>query len=258
MNGINVLSCFDGMSCAQIALERAGIKVNNYYASEVDKYAIKVTQNNYPETNQIGDICTVPTYRSLKHMDLLIGGSPCQDVSFLGKQAGLDGTRSGLFSEFVRLKNGLNPKWFILENTRMSKDNQDIISSSMKCNPVSINSDLFVCQNRPRLYWTNIPIATLPERPDWNEKYYQWRRTYYRANKSGVCPTLTANMGTGGHNIPLHSEDKADKLSINELEALQGIPKGYTDGVSKSQAAKMIGNSFTVDVIAHILKGMEL
>jgi DNA-cytosine methyltransferase len=132
MNGINVLSCFDGMSCAQIALERTGIKVNNYYASEVDKYAIKVTQENYPNTIQVGDITEV-TRGVLPCIDLLIGGSPCQGFSFAGKQLNFDDPRSKLFFEFVRLKNELNPEYFLLENVRMKKEYQDVISEALRC-----------------------------------------------------------------------------------------------------------------------------
>lgn len=266
---MNVLSCFDGMSCAQIALERAGIEVDRYYASEVDKWAIKVTQANYPNTIPMGDISKLGVlyplnngypfggYERFLHVcdiDLLIGGSPCQGFSFAGKQLNFDDPRSKLFFEFVRLKNELQPKWFLLENVRMKQEHQDVISEALGVKPVAINSDLFVCQNRPRLYWTNIPIAPLPQRPDWDEQYYQWRRNHFRTNKSGVCPTLTANMGTGGHNVPLHSMDLKDKLTPEECELLQSIPGGYTEGVSNTQRYKMIGNGFTVDVIVHLLE----
>ena len=124
---------------------------------------------------------------------------------------------------------------------------------------VKINSDRFVPQNRPRIYWTNIPIAKLPKRPDWSRKYYQFRRTYFRENKSGVCPCLTANMGTGGHNVPLKSMDLNDKLTPKECCLLQGFPYRYTEveGISNTQRYKMIGNSFTINVIAHILRGMK-
>ena len=135
----------------------------------------------------------------------------------------------------------------------MKKESEDVITKYLGVGPVEINSDLFVGQNRPRMYWTNIDIVNLPERPDWDQKYYQWRRTYFRENKSGVCPCLTANMGTGGHNVPLHSKDLKDKLSPVECERLQTIPDNYTEGVSNTQRYKMIGNGYTVDVIAHIL-----
>ena len=118
--GINVLSLFDGISCGQIALERAGVKVDKYYASEIDKYAIKVTQYNYPNTIQLGDITKIKA-KDLPKIDLLCGGSPCQGFSFAGKQLNFDDPRSKLFFEFVRLKNELQPKYFLLENVKMKK-----------------------------------------------------------------------------------------------------------------------------------------
>lgn len=154
---MNVLSCFDGMSCGQLALHRAGIKVNNYFASEIDKYAIKVTQANFPSTKQLGDIQKV-TKAQTGQIDLLIGGSPCQGFSFAGKQLNFDDPRSKLFFEFVRLKEELKPSYFLLENVRMKKESQDIISKCMGCQPVLINSGLVSAQNRQRLYWTNIPF----------------------------------------------------------------------------------------------------
>lgn len=161
-DGINVLSLFDGISCGQVALERAGIKVNKYFASEIDKYAIKVTQSNYPNTIQIGDVTKVKGV-DLPKIDLLIGGSPCQGFSFAGKQLNFDDPRSKLFFEFVRLKNELKPKYFLLENVKMKKEYQDIISKYMGCEPIVINSALVSAQNRVRLFWTNIPGIEQPE-----------------------------------------------------------------------------------------------
>jgi len=159
---INVLSLFDGISCGRIALERAGIKVNNYFASEIDKHAIKVTQANYPNTKQLGDVRNV-TAEKLPKIDLLIGGSPCQGFSFAGKQLNFDDPRSKLFFEFVRLKNELQPKYFLLENVKMKKVYQDIISSYLGVEPIMINSNLVSAQNRVRYYWTNIPVKGLPK-----------------------------------------------------------------------------------------------
>lgn len=161
MDGINVLSLFDGMSCGRIALERAGIKVNNYYASEIDKYAIQVAKHNYPNMQHIGDVTQVKSTQ-LPKIDLCIGGSPCQGFSFAGKQLNFDDPRSKLFFEFVRLKNELNPKYFLLENVKMKKEYQDIISSYLGVEPIMINSNLVSAQNRVRYYWTNIPIKGLP------------------------------------------------------------------------------------------------
>ena len=156
----NVLSIFDGMSCGQIALERAGIKVDNYFASEIDKHAIKVTQHNYPDTIQIGDVTKVFA-KDLPKIDLLIGGSPCQGFSFAGKQLNFDDPRSKLFFEFVRLLEETKPKYFLLENVKMKKEYQDIISEQLGVKPIMINSSLVSAQSRERLYWTNIPITEL-------------------------------------------------------------------------------------------------
>ena len=160
---MNVLSLFDGMSCGQIALNRAGIKYDAYFASEVDKYAIKVAQANYPDTVQIGDVTQVDHTRlPFGGIDLLMGGSPCQGFSFAGKQLNFDDPRSKLFFEFVRLKDELKPKYFLMENVPMKQESQDIISEYLGVKPVMINSSLFSAQNRKRLYWTNIPFDTMP------------------------------------------------------------------------------------------------
>ena len=160
---MNVLSLFDGMSCGQIALNRAGIKYDAYFASEVDKYAIKVAQANYPNTVQIGDVTQVDHTRlPFGGIDLLMGGSPCQGFSFAGKQLNFDDPRSKLFFEFVRLKDDLKPKYFLMENVPMKQESQDIISEYLGVKPVMINSSLFSAQNRKRLYWTNIPFDTMP------------------------------------------------------------------------------------------------
>jgi DNA (cytosine-5)-methyltransferase 3A len=160
-----VLSCFDGISCSQVALRKLGIKVSTYYASEVDKHAIKITQSNFPFTVQLGDIRKVHVN---DHIDILLGGPPCQDVSLAGKGKGLiDGERSSLFFEFVRVlreAKAINPDLkFLVENTRMKQEYVDIISEILGVEPVLINSKVFSAQNRARLYWTNFDIPELPE-----------------------------------------------------------------------------------------------
>jgi DNA-cytosine methyltransferase len=165
---MNVLSLFDGMSCGQIALEKAGVKVDKYFASEIDKHAIKVTQSNYPNTIQLGPVEFVTKEMINNEIDLLIGGSPCQGFSFAGKQLNFNDSRSRLFFEFVRLLKNLKPKYFMLENVKMKKEYQDIISKYLSCEPIEINSNLVSAQNRKRLYWTNIPNITQPE----NKKIY--------------------------------------------------------------------------------------
>ena len=152
---MNVLSLFDGCSGGQQALERAGIKYNKYYASEIDKYAIQVTQHNFPDKIQIGDVTKVKA-ADLPQIDLVIGGSPCQGFSFAGKGLNFDDERSKLFFEFVRLKEELQPTYFMLENVRMTYEHELVISMYMGVEPIEINSALLSAQNRVRLYWTNI------------------------------------------------------------------------------------------------------
>jgi DNA-cytosine methyltransferase len=158
---INVLSLFDGISCGQIALERQGFEIENYFASEIDKYAIQITMANYPNTKQLGDVKKV-TADQLPKIDLLIGGSPCQGFSFAGAGLNFEDERSKLFFEFVRLKNELKPKYFLLENVKMKQEFQDIISEQLGVKPILINSSLVSAQNRERLYWTNIPVIGQP------------------------------------------------------------------------------------------------
>jgi DNA-cytosine methyltransferase len=158
---INVLSLFDGISCGQIALERQGFEIENYFASEIDKYAMQITMANYPNTKQLGDVRNV-TAEKLPNIHLLIGGSPCQGFSFAGAGLNFEDERSKLFFEFVRLKNELKPKYFLLENVKMKQEFQDIISEQLGVKPIMINSSLVSAQNRERLYWTNIPVIGQP------------------------------------------------------------------------------------------------
>jgi DNA (cytosine-5)-methyltransferase 3A len=265
---MKVLSLFDGIAGARQALKELNIDCE-YYASEIDKYAMQVASANHPDILQIGDIKNIfyahndLTFANEKgfnycqdvNFTLLIGGFPCQSFSIAGNRKGLDDERGQLFFEALRILNEVKPKYFLFENVAsMSKSNQDFISEKLGVQPVMINSDRFLQQNRERLYWTNIKIDELPKRPNWKGQYYQWRRTYFRENKSGVCPTLTANMGSGGHNVPLKSKNLKDKLSVREVCKLQGFPDGYCDLVSKTQGYKALGNSFTIPVIKHIIK----
>ena len=159
---MNVLSLFDGMSCTQIALQKLGITPTKYFASEIDQYAMKVTQTNFPYTIQLGDVTKVNA-DDLPEIDLLIGGSPCQGFSFAGKRLNFDDPRSKLFFEYVRLLKALKPKYFLLENVRMKQESQDVISEQLGVQPIVLNSNLVSAQNRHRLYWTNIPVDGLPE-----------------------------------------------------------------------------------------------
>jgi DNA-cytosine methyltransferase len=161
---MNVLSLFDGMSCGQIALNKLGIDYDKYFACEIDKYAMQVTQHNFPDTVQLGDVqfVTKETFGNHK-IDLVVGGSPCQGFSFAGKMLNFDDPRSKLFFEYVRLVKELKPKYFLLENVKMKKESQDIISKYMGVEPIEINSSLVSAQTRKRLYWTNIPNVSQPE-----------------------------------------------------------------------------------------------
>lgn len=285
---INVLSLFDGMSCGQIALNKVGIKYDNYYASEIDKDAIKVTMKNYPNTIQLGDITKI-NGSDLPQIDLLIGGSPCQGFSFAGKQLNFEDERSKLFFEFVRLLKECKPKYFLLENVNMKKEYQDIISEYLGVKPFDINSECLSAQNRRRLYWTNISNITQPNNKgillkdifENNTNEIIYKEPYYKKvlNKSflgyvgnqpkqatkvfsinGKSVCLTALGGgqggkTGLYEIP--NTNSCRKLTPTECEKLQTVPLNYTFGVSNNQRYKMLGNGWTVDVIAHIFKGLK-
>jgi DNA (cytosine-5)-methyltransferase 3A len=153
---MNVVSYFDGGSCGQIALDRLGVKVDNYFAYEIKPHAIKLTQTNYPNTIQMGSVVGADLSK-LPKTDLLIGGSPCQSFSIAGSRTGFNG-KSGLFWEFVKAKETLKPKYFFLENVKMKKEWEQVITNALGVEPVFINSKIFTAQNRPRLYWTNIPF----------------------------------------------------------------------------------------------------
>jgi DNA (cytosine-5)-methyltransferase 3A len=279
--GINVLSLFDGMSCGQIALERVGIKVNNYYASEIDKYGIKITMNNYPNTKQLGDIIELKT-NELPKIDLLIGGSPCQSFSSVGNGAGFEG-KSGLFWEYVRVLKECSPKYFLLENVVMKKEWENIITEALGVKPIKINSRIVSAQNRPRLYWTNIP--NIKESID-NKKVIEYRKQWFNKidvvpfvdrklinwetvncffnpyNKSILkekTPTLTAtgNRQTTSASIIYNNEGVYEMANSNYWESLQTLPNNYTLGFSENIRKNAIGNGWTVDVIAHIFKGLK-
>ena len=160
---MNVLSLFDGMSCGQIALKKLGAKVDNYYASEIDKYAISIAEKNFPNTVHLGDVTKITSVPYNVKIDLLIGGSPCQGFSKSGNRLNFDDPRSKLFFEFVRILKLVKPKYFMLENVVMNKESRDIISKYLGVEPIEINSNLVSAQSRRRLYWTNIPNVTIPE-----------------------------------------------------------------------------------------------
>ena len=359
---MNVLSLFDGMSCGMIALDRLGIKVDNYYASEIDKYAIQVSQANYPDIIQVGDI-TKLDLSTLPKIDLVMGGSPCQGFSFAGKQLAFDDPRSALFFEFHKAISYLQPKYFLLENVRMKKEYLDIISEYMGVEPIFINSSLVSAQSRQRYYWTNIPNVEQPkergivlrdiledqpsENPvkqtkrnarhlkqlddkslcmtasmykgagnngmtlvpqklvddtsDLPEKSQTIKSQYYKSSKANFERSGTFHAtgipqklvdvraaayrgrynedGSISQKLELRKDDKSNamtasynhkinfltkdevywrKLTPLEAERLQTVPDNYTNHVSNTQRYKMLGNGWTIEVITHILKNMEI
>ena len=309
---MKVVSLFDGISAGYEALTRAGFKVDEYYAYEIDKYAIKVSHYNHPDIIHMGSVVDAP-FKQYKGADLLIGGSPCQDLSLCGKRAGLDGERSGLFFEFVRALKEIQPKFFLFENTPMDKKNKDIISEYLGCEPVEIDASLVSAQQRKRLYWTNIPIGEIEDRQIFLEDIVEddalvdrrkahaviasigrtTHREYFRKNQGQlvwkavefsniyggwgekkprvhVDKSVTIRTSAGGGHIPsLLVNDKeftiedikkcTRKVTPLECERLMTFPDGYTDvcgEISNTQRYKMLGNSWVVDVIVEILKGI--
>lgn len=280
--GINVLSLFDGISCGQVALERAGIKVNNYFASEIDKHAIKVTQANYPDTIQLGDVTKVKG-AELPKIDLLIGGSPCQGFSFAGKQLNFDDPRSKLFFEFVRLIKEVKPKYWLLENVVMKQEYQDIISKHLGVEPVKLNSALTSAQNRVRLYWANFEITEPSDKKlvigdlvgveveNRYDKPIVLRNIYPKKGQNGniysiegKSKTLSAGVGITGNGIGSSNSPKIDwdneqgwrRLTARECEMLQNLPNGYCKEISDTQAYKACGNGWEVGMITHIFNQM--
>jgi site-specific DNA-cytosine methylase len=290
---VNVFSGFDGMSCGQLALKKAGFKVKNYYASEIEKASIEVTQYNFPGTIQLGDICKIDASK-LPKFKLAMAGSPCQDLSgILGEDGeGLDGNKSRLFFEFVRILKEAKPEYFLLENVEMKKEYEDIISGILGVKPVRINSNLFAPQNRPRLYWTNIeipplpteecnfalvdimePIEDIPAKEFYNVDFtyhqtgsvaatlhfnhsYQMTKRCYRDTAKSPCLTVISG---GGHEKKIMQDFRPRKMSPLEYERAQTVPDNYTNvnGMIPNKRRSMLGNGWTVDVIAHILSGMK-
>ena len=294
---MNVLSLFDGLSCGQLALQRAGVEVENYFASEIDKHAISVTQHHFPNTVQLGSVVGLDTSR-LPKIDLLIGGSPCQSFSRSGDNTGFDG-KSGLFWEYVRILNEVKPTYFLLENVVMKKEWEKIITDAIGTEPVMIDSKFFSAQKRQRLYWTNISVdKNIQDRNinilyiltpagdekiindhlvvlDINDCIFKIRngtKTGYLYAKNGDCVNLEVpksktrrgrvsngktNTLNTACNYGVVVNGNLRELNITEYERLQTLPDGYTSLVSLNQRKNMIGNGWTVDVIAHIFKNME-
>jgi len=276
----NIVSLFDGISCLQIALNRLGIHYENYYASEIDKPCITITQKNYPSTIQLGNICDLTKADLPSDIDLLVGGSPCQGFSLMGKQLNFTDNRSKLFFEYVRILKEVKPKYFILENVKMRQDIQDAISDILGVKPIEINSALFSGQNRRRLYWTNIPkvVEKLTQLSGQHSiitgKSLLTDQTYEIATvrkgnprqiakpATNKLPCLTASYYKGinadgrpgkAKSFGDYERGKIEMLSPVECERMQTVPEGYTEGVAKTHRYTMLGNGFTVDVIVFLL-----
>jgi DNA (cytosine-5)-methyltransferase 3A len=284
--GLNVLSLFDGMSCGQLALQKAGIKVNQYFASEIKPHAIKVTQHNFPNTIQLGSVLDVKA-SDLPKIDLLIGGSPCQDFSSANKEKlGLQGEKSGLFYEYLRLLKECEPKYFLLENVAMDDYSYAAISEMLGTYPTNINSELVSGQLRQRSYWTNIG----PESFDLFGNRYSMipqprnkKIKFQDLLENGYTDRLKARCILESESRPLVSKDKLFRrynelgfinivfdnpeckyneniriLTQTELERLQTVPEGYTSILKRNDAACLLGDGWTVDIIAHIFSFIEV
>lgn len=289
---MKVLSLFDGISCGMVALERAGIPVERYVAYEIDENAIKVSKHNYPQIENCGDVTTAD-FTQYNGFDLLIGGSPCQDFSTLNRtRDGLDGQKSHLFWEFVRALKEAKPKYFLLENNvSMSKEAKETITNVLGVSPIKINSSLVSGQMRNRLYWTNIPNIGQPidqkidlrnlisQNPfyneislvDWTTKKVEGIKEKYGFIPYVFCPyneteitdkhyclTAQGNSQTKSSTNLLYKDGKFYMFNADFWEILQTLPLGYTRCLGKENWRKtVIGNGWTVDVIAHILKGLR-
>lgn len=300
MDGLNVLSLFDGISCGQIALDRIGYKVNKYFASEIKKPAIKCTDYNYPNTIQLGDVrnthyeknCIIvnngysQTMFNVDTIHLFFAGSPCKGISRLNKnQTGLEHDESRLFYEAVRILREVqtdNPNvYFLFENTHGNREAVEIITETLGVNPISINSRLVSAQNRPRYYWTNIPDVTQPidkgittkDVFDFSGDVVDKHRVKWLENESGrksvkmgytkINPypksgCLTASGHKKWNENYLFKDGTYYYLSQTELEKLQTLPIGYTSMLNYDEAYDCIGDGWTVDVIAHILKNIVI
>lgn len=292
-NGINVLSLFDGISCGMVALERAGIKVNKYFALEIDKYAIKISQKNYPDITHLGDVYNID-YSSLPKIDLVIGGSPCTYWSICKQNREITSEGKGfeLFMQYVKAIKKTNPKYFLYENNNsIHKSIKQEISKQLCVQFYNINSELFSAQKRNRCYWTNIKISNITTinniflkdilENSVDSKYiltnkqveYQTstknRNGYVRAekfypfydlHKKAFCLTTKSGTRVTDNYIPINKNgvETFRKLTPIECERLQTLPENYTEGISDTQRFKCIGNGWTVDVIAHILSFMEI
>lgn len=312
---MNVLSLFDGHSTGYLALKDAGVKIDNYYASEIDPNPIAISEKNYPDIIRLGDVTKVDVSK-LPKIDLLIGGSPCQGFSRAGKCLNFNDPRSALFFEYVRILNEIklvNPDvLFMLENVKMKNEWIEIINENLGVKGIHINSKLVSAQHRERVYWTNIPHLTIPEDkgirlldiledvssegfiekdgilfdPTISEASRNLvtvvngevrikqavKKGYIVAdNGDGVNLAFPGSASRRGRvikdksstldcvcNLCVYHNGMIRRYTITELERLQTLPDGYTEGVSESARRKAIGNGWTKDIIVHIFKGLTV
>lgn len=285
---MKVLSLFDGISCGRLALERAGIPVERYVAYEIEKNAIKISRKNWPDIEHCGDV-TKADFTQYQGFDLLIGGSPCQSLSIVQSKTRqhLNG-KSKLFFEFVRAMEEMKPRWFLFENVAsMNEESKQVISELLGCQPIFIDSGTFGACERPRYYWTNIPVhfPLPPKSPlvlkdimadNVDERYFyneplddinmqkqvcahlrirnmeMHRRVF---NPEFKCKTLTCVSG-GGQQKKVLDNGRARKLIPLEYERLHTLPDGYTEGVSDGARYTAIGNGWHADTITYIMQGL--
>lgn len=278
---MKVLSLCDGMSCGHIALDKVGIEVELYFAAEIKEKGIKVTKKNYPATIHIGDVTKI-SYKdgvlytekgvfNVGHIDLVMFGSPCQTFSIAMKtdrRIGLeDKKKSGLFLECYRILKEVNPTWFLMENVaRMKRDDEKFITDLMGVSPIRINSSLVAAQLRDRLYWTNIPGVEIPK--DRNILLQDILTSGYTDRKKARALLVSDSRplkdkkrmmhrykNTGFTTIVWEEKDNDDSIRYmnqTELERCQTVPEGYTSCLTRNEAADVLGDGWTVDVIAHI------
>lgn len=290
-----MLSLFDGIGCGRVALEKAGFKIKEYYASEVDKYAIKVAKENYPDIIEIGDVTKV-SYKNgvlytedgeynIEHIDLLIGGSPCQGFSFAGKMLNFNDPRSKLFFEYERILKEVNPTYFLLENVTMKKEYEDVISERVGVKPILINSELTSAATRRRLYWTNTSEVAQPNDCDiyfgdireWNVPMSSF---YYTENAMNWIHNHEKR--TGKKLRIIQDDEKMQMLEATmykkyssqrffgiedtfglryitplECERCMNLPDNYTSVCSNTQRYKQLGNGWEVGAVSHIFSFMK-
>jgi hypothetical protein len=277
---MNVLSLFDGMSCGQIALDNLGIKVDNYFASEIKKHAIQCTLDNFPNTKHIGDVIKVKG-SDLPEIDLLIGGSPCQDFSRANSvRDGLQGVKSMLFYEYIRLLEETKPKYYLLENVIMDDLGYNTISELLGTEPVRLCGSKVSAALRDRLFWTNIGPewfdlfgnrkSNIPQPRDKKIMLNDILEYGYSDKKKHTCLNTLSGYQSPNQKSIIHRNNTTGMVTLiykdenmnesdgvrfvnqNELEILHNIPKGYTRNLTKTQAGNLIGDGWTVGIVEHI------